>query len=405
MNYRDEMVRKFRDEACAILDFWANYRDDAFGGFYSYSSFTGEINPQAEKGVLLHSRILWAFSKGYNVLKEKKYLELAKHCYDFLKDVCYDKVTGGVYWSVSYDGKVLDSQKHIYNQGFFIYALSEYYLASGDAEALDLALKVFHLCEEHAFDEVYGGYREAFDRYFKPIENTLVCDTAEGILTEKSMNTHLHIMEAYTKLYEASHDEIVYKKLYELTKLILEKIIDEDSHYGLFFTRDWRCASKDISFGHDIEGTWLMDKAADQIKDAEFVNKLKAVTLKMAEVTAWQALDYDGAVFSELREGHLLDADRIWWVQAESMVGFMNAFEKSGRQKFLKLSLDCFRIIVSQLKDKVNDEWFWKVNRYGVPYEDKPKVEPWKCPYHNARACLEMYSRLMSADCEQLNVF
>lgn len=398
MSTLDNLKTECLAQARSILDFWLNYQDEDFGGFYSYSDFYGDIQKEHDKGVLLHARILWAFSYGYKILKDEKYLKAATHCYNFIKDCAVDKEFGGVYWSLNNRGEAVDTQKHVYNQSFVIYGLSEYYLATGCKEALDLAMNLFNLIETNAFDSVYGGYKEAYDRQWNPIENKLVCDTAEGVLSEKSMNTHLHIMEAYTTLYEASKDNKVQQQLRALTVLMCEKVVNKDLHFGLFYTRDWTCCSHDVSFGHDIEGTWLLDLAANQITDTKLAATIRSLTTSMAKVTAQYGVDYDGATFNEFRDGHLIDSNRVWWVQAESMIGYFNAYQKTGQSKFLDLSKGCFNIIKTQLLDNINGEWYWKVNRYGEPYKDCPKVEPWKCPYHNGRACLEMYKRIVQIE-------
>lgn len=389
-----KLKNSITEEATSILDFWLSMQDKNLGGFYCYADYTGNIDTEHEKSVLLHSRILWTFSSAYRVLGDKRYLAAAEHCYKFMVDKALDSLHGGVYWLLDKNGNVTDSQKHVYNQGFAIYALSEYYLASGAEDALDVAMNLFSLVEEHAYDVTYGGYREAFDKNWNPIENQLVCDTAEGILAEKSMNTHLHVLEAYTVLHQATQNELVERKLSELCKLMSEKVVDGTLHYGLFFTRDWRCVSGDVSYGHDIEGTWLMDEAAKQIHDKELANKVFDQSYDMACITSVEGVDCDGAVFNELREGHLLDSDRIWWVQAEAMVGFFNAYQKKNAVMLLDNAVGCWNIIQQQLKDKLNGEWYWKVKRNGQPYKGLPKVEPWKCPYHNGRACLEMIKRI-----------
>jgi mannobiose 2-epimerase len=309
-------------------------------------------------------------------------------------DKALDKEFGGVYWMLDSEGNVKDTQKHIYNQGFAIYAFSEYYLASGDKNALRFAQELFGLIEEYAFDQEFGGYLEAFDREWNTIPNHLVCDTSEGVLAEKSMNTHLHIMEAYTRLHSAEPNAQVQAQLKGLVALTRDHIVDEKLHYGLFFTRDWKCVSSDVSYGHDIEGTWLMDEAAGQLVNSELAADIFALTTKMAQVTLKQGLDRDGAVFNELREGYLLDSDRIWWVQAEAMIGFFNAYQKEPNTEFFEAAKNCWQIIQSHLVDQENGEWHWKTNRQGQPCIQKPKVEPWKCPYHNGRACMEIYARI-----------
>ncbi|MCG6227087.1 AGE family epimerase/isomerase [Vibrio furnissii] len=391
-------LNKFKNEIAAeaehILDFWLKFQDTNLGGFYCFADFVGNIDPEHDKAVLLHSRILWTFSAAYRVLKKEAYLQAAEHCYQFLVDKAIDKENGGVYWLLDKNGNVTDSQKHVYNQGFAIYALCEFYLATGNQTALDTALSLFDLIEKHAFDVAYGGYREAFDRYWNPIENQLVCDTAEGILAEKSMNTHLHVLEAYTVLHQATQLPKVAEKLEMLCTLMSTKVVDENMHFGLFFTRDWRCVSKDVSYGHDIEGSWLIDLAAHELNNEQLLTQIVDQSYEMAIVTSTEGVDKDGAVFNELREGHLLDSDRIWWVQAEAMVGFFNAYQKKQAPMFLENAQMCWNVIKGQLKDRLNGEWFWKVNRYGKPYKETPKVEPWKCPYHNGRACIEMIKRI-----------
>lgn len=394
MSELHQFKSELQAEAESILSYWLNLRDEAVGGFHCYADFNGEVDKDHDKAVLLHSRILWTFSNAYRVLKNPEYLAAATHCYNFIVEYALDKKQGGVYWMLDKNGNVTDSQKHVYNQGFAIYAFSEFYLAGGDVTALSNAKDLFNLIEKHAFDSEFGGYNEAFDCQWNPIENHLVCDTAEGVLAEKSMNTHLHILEAYTTLHEACQDEDVQLKLHLLAELMKDKVVDETLHYGLFFTKDWQCVSQDVSYGHDIEGSWLMDAAAGQLKDRELAHKIFEQSSLMAEVTLREGLERDGAVFNELREHHLLDSDRIWWVQAEAMVGFFNAYQKNSKAPLMQAAKDCWQVIQQQLKDKENGEWFWKVNRQGKPYTGEPKVEPWKCPYHNGRACLEVFKRI-----------
>ena len=377
-----------------IFAYWLKLIDREKGGFYCYADFEGRIDKTHHKGVLLHSRILWAFSAAYRRFGKKEYLDAATHCFNFLTDKALDKEFGGVYWLLNADCQPIDTQKHVYNQSFAIYALSEYYLATQNEQALKICEDLFRLIEKHAYDAKNGGYLEAYDRQWQPIENHLVCDTSEEILAEKSMNTHLHILEAYTNLYRSNKSMAVYRQILMLLQLFRDKIIREDFHYGLFFSRDWQCVSQDISYGHDIEGSWLIDEATRLLTDENLKAKMLELTLKMARVTLAQGVDKDGAIFNEFRHGHLIDADRIWWVQAEAMVGFYNAYQKSQASELLEAARNCWRIIQSDIVDRKNGEWFWKTDRQGVPYTNEPKIEPWKCPYHNGRACLELDLRL-----------
>lgn len=389
--YKKALEQEVNDN---ILSFWLELQDHQHGGFYCYADFDGNIDASHPKAVLLHSRILWAFSAAYRVLGRAEYAAAARHAFEFLTRQAMDSVKGGVYWMLDHQGQVTDSQKHIYNQGFAIYALAEFHRATGDVQARELAIGLFNLIEQHAYDAEHKGYFEAYDQDWNSIENALICDTAEGVVTEKSMNTHLHILEAYANLLRIYPDAKLEARVKELIDLFRERIILPNQHFGLFFTRDWQCVSRDISYGHDIEGTWLIDDAVRLLSDKHYVREITTLTTQMAQVTLQEGLDSDGAIFNELRDRHLLDTDRVWWVQAEGMVGFFNAYLKSLNPAFHKAALDCWHIINQQLIDKNNGEWYWKTYRDGRPYLDRAKVEPWKCPYHNGRACLELIERL-----------
>lgn len=377
-----------------ILSFWLGLQDQELGGFYCYVDFEGHLDKSHPKAVLLHSRILWAFSAAYRVLKRPEYAAAAQHAYAFLSGPAMDAQAGGVYWMLDHAGTVMDSQKHIYNQGFAIYAFSEYYRATGDKTALAHAIQLFELIEQHAYDAEQGGYFEAYDCQWQPIDNALICDTAEGVLTEKSMNTHLHILEAYANLLRVWPDAKLKARVVALLALFRDRIIGQNGHFGLFFTRDWTCVSRDISYGHDIEGSWLIDDAARLLPEKDLVQEITTLTSRMAGITLQEGLDSDGAIFNELRDRHLLDTDRVWWVQAEGMVGFFNAYLKTLNPHFHQAAMNCWRIINQQLIDKTGGEWYWKTYRDGRPYVDRAKVEPWKCPYHNGRACLELIERI-----------
>lgn len=376
-----------------ILSFWLKLQDQQHGGFYCYADFNGKVDASHPKSVLLHSRILWAFSSAYRLLKHEEYADAARHAFEFITHQAMDPVNGGVYWMLDHEGLVIDSQKHIYNQGFVIYALSEFHRATGDEQAKQLAIKLFELIEQHAYDAEQKGYFEAYDKDWHSIKNALICDTTEGVVTEKSMNTHLHILEAYANLLRIYPNAKLESRVRELIDLFRDKIIQPNFHFGLFFTHDWQCVSRDISYGHDIEGSWLIDDAVCLLSDKDYVREITNLTTQIAQVTRLEGLDNDGAIFNELRDHHLLDTDRVWWVQAEGMVGFFNAYLKTLNPVFHKAALDCWDIINQQLIDKNNGEWYWKTYRDGRPYLDRAKVEPWKCPYHNSRACLELIER------------
>ena len=233
MKMREEIKNHLTE---GIIPFWKGMRDDEFGGYYGYLDYDLNLDKKAEKGCILNSRITWFFSNAYTLLKDESLLDEAKHGYAFLKDYCLDKEYGGIYWSLNYDGTPKDTTKHTYNQAFCIYALSSYYEASGDTEALELAKKLFTLIETTCMDEV--GYLEAFTRDFKPESNEKLSEN--GVLADKTMNTLLHVFEAYTELYRVSGDEKVRRRLLWIMDLFAEKIYNPKLHrQEVFFDREW----------------------------------------------------------------------------------------------------------------------------------------------------------------------
>lgn len=168
-----------------IIPFWEGLKDNAEGGYYGWVGYDLKVDEKAVKGCILNSRILWFFSNAYKIFKDEKLLEDARHAYEFMKKYCMDKKYGGIYWSIRYDGEPEETIKHTYNQAFAIYALSSYYDAGGDKEALDMAFELFRIIEEKCTDEV--GYRECFSRAFLEIENDKLSEN--GVIADKTMNT------------------------------------------------------------------------------------------------------------------------------------------------------------------------------------------------------------------------
>ena len=268
-----------------IIPFWRSLRDDEYGGFTGWVGFDLKKNRKAEKGCILHSRILYFFSTAAMVLFRDDLLDDAKHAYLFLKDHCLDREQGGIYWSVNYDGTVRDSTKHTYNQAFAIYALSAYYHASGDRDALKTAFSLYHTIEEHCTDEV--GYLEAFDRQFQPISNEKLSDNktlmASGKVAEKTMNTLLHVLEGYSGLYEASHDQAVGKSMGRIISIFLKSVYNPEKHrQEVFFDRNLHSLLDMQSYGHDIEASWLLDWGCGLLGDDGLNRKVRTVDTELA---------------------------------------------------------------------------------------------------------------------------
>lgn len=388
-----EQARAMLEER--LIPFWSALRDDAFGGFYGYMGFDLDLDKKAEKGCILNSRILWFFSRCAQQLGREDCLKNAEHAYCFLLDHCLDWEKGGVYWSLNYDGTVLDDGKHTYAQSFAIYCLSAYYEATGDKTALDASRSLFQVIESRCRDE--GGYLEAFTRDFRPASNEKLSEN--GVMAQRTMNTLLHVFEGYAGLYQAAHDPEVGRAMERILDIYLHKIYDPAlRRQKVFFDLDYNSLIDLHSYGHDIESSWLMDWGTALLGKPELTAKVSQVNRELAETIYGRAYR-DHSVLNECERG-VDDTRRVWWVQAESVLGFLNAWEKTNQDCFRQAAVDVWRYINEKVVDRrPGGEWFWRVDGNGLPDQDKPIVEPWKCPYHNGRMCLEILRRNWDVVC------
>ena len=372
-----------------IIPFWQRLRDEEYGGFYGYMGYDLAIDKKAVKGCILNSRILWFFSNAYLLLKDEQLLKDAGHAFKFLKDHCLDKENGGIYWSLTYAGKPEDTTKHTYNQAFAIYALSSYYDASKDEQALKIAQELYRIIETKCKDEY--GYLEAFNIRFEPAENDKLSEN--GVMAEKTMNTLLHVFEAYTELYRVTHDEKVADNIRYMLDLVADKVYNSKiGRQEVFFDRTWNTLIDLYSYGHDIEAAWLIDRGLEVLGDDTYTAKLSPITKTITE-NIYKRAYIDHSLVNEAENG-VVDTTRIWWVQAEAVVGFLNGYQKSPEHKeYLEAAEDIWGYIRDYLVDKRCSEWYWALDENRNSLE-KPIVEPWKCPYHNGRMCFEVIRRM-----------
>jgi len=390
--YKDEL----NTELIRIMDYWSRYTvDDKNGGFYGKIDQHNNVAPNAPKGSVLNARILWSFSAAYNQDPTPYYLDLAQRAYEFIVKHFIDHEYGGVYWTVDYQGKPLDTKKQVYAIAFTIYGLSEYYIASKDEEAKNWAIRLYQLLVEKSFDKMKTGYLEAFDREWQPISDLRL--SAKDANEKKTMNTHLHVLEGYTNLYRIWPDGGLRKQILTLLYDFIDYFINHKTHsLNLFFDEDWKQRSDLISYGHDIEAAWLVLQAADVIGDDKLVAELRDLAVLIAE-SSTQGLDKDGGMWYEYEpsEQHLI-REKHWWVQAEAMIGYLNAYQIGGDEKYAELSLNNWSFIKDKILDDKNGEWHWGVNQHGQTMPDEDKAGLWKCPYHNTRACIEIINRINS---------
>jgi mannobiose 2-epimerase len=321
---------------------------------------------------------------------------MAERAFEFVMNKFWDAQHGGAFWRLNDAGNVMDNSKKVYGQAFYIYALTEFYRAFGHPAALARSKELFELIERHAHDEKFGGYLEVCQRDWSPAG-------ADARLSEKdmnekkSMNNQLHVLEAYTNLHRIWREPRVATRLRELIDIFLTRILDARTrHLHHFFDEQWHVRSDTYTFGHDIEASWLLCEAAEELGAAEVLARVRNVSLPMAETVFKEGLSVDGGLFYEGRAGQIIDAGRECWPQAEALVGFLNAYKLSGDKKFVAAARRVWHFSQQNLVDRVHGEWFWRVNPDGQPDQQLPKVSEWKGPYHVTRSCLETLRRLQA---------
>lgn len=390
-----QILPELKNELSRILDFWSTKAVDLeFGGFVGQVNSSGEVIPKATKGVVLNTRILWTFSAAFHKTGQKIYLKMADRAYDYLLTHFWDKGNSGLFWGCDYLGNPVNTRKQAYAQSFGIYAFSEYYLATANEESLEYAISLFDLLEDRFRDPEFEfeGYLEALSSDWQDLEDMRL--STKDANSPKSMNTHLHIMEAYTNLYRAWPDEWLKERVRVLVELFQERIIDaKTGHFNLFFDLDWAVQSNLVSYGHDIEGAWLLHEAALETKDPDVIDSVQKSALRLVDITLEEGTDTDGSVWYE-KDGDHIDKDRHWWGQAEALVGLMDAWETKQEDRYAQSLLNVWEYIKINLADTKNGEWFWSIHDSGTPNLKEDKAGFWKCPYHNSRALLELISRI-----------
>ena len=405
-----------------ILPFWMEKICTPSGGFLGRISGDGQPDATAPVGGIMTARVLWTFASAYRVLQAEGscraemlqgYMDMALRAKRLIIDRFYDKEYGGTFWSLDADLSPADTKKQIYAIAFAIYGLAELHRACGDSEALEYAVKLFHSIEDHSFDSVQDGYFEAFTRDWKPIEDMRLSDKDAN--ESKTMNTHLHVLEAYTCLFRVWKDPLLEARLRGLILVFEKHILGADGHLKLFFDDSWNCGYDIVSYGHDIEASWLLHEAALVLGEADVLARVEALVPKIVKAASEGFTPEGGMIYEkcgggvhegcdeECSEeccegpdctGAKVDADRHWWVQAESVVGYFNLWEHFGQPDGLENAIMCWEFIKNNIIDKDGGEWFWSLRADGSVNREDDKAGFWKCPYHNGRMCMEIIERI-----------
>lgn len=377
-----------------ILPYWSKKICKGDTGFYGRISGEEVIDPEAPVGAIMTSRILWTFSNAFRLFRREEYKTMAMQAKSLIINNFYDVEQGGIYWSINPDGTPLDTKKQIYAIAFCIYGLAEWNRASGDEEALELAKKLYRDIEKHSFDTCKNGYFEAFTREWGEIQDMRLSDKDAN--ESKTMNTHLHVLEAYTGLYRVWKDGGLAAQLKNLIGIFLDRILGADAHLRLFFDDDWNCGYKIYSYGHDIEASWLLHEAALVLGDEATIGKVEKEVPRIAAAAGEGFTAKGGMIYEKDNATGHIDGDRHWWVQAETVVGYFNLWQLTGEPSGLENSIECWEFIRNNLIDRENGEWFWSIRQDGTVNRTDDKAGFWKCPYHNGRMCMEIIERTAS---------
>ncbi len=384
------LPQEFHAELIAIADWWAQHApDQAQGGFYGEISADNQPVTQASKGIILNARILWFFSEVAQAVDNPDYRRNAQRAYDYIVAYFVDSEFGGVYWELDATGQPINTKKQIYAQAFTIYALCAYYQLTQDEQALHLAQSCFSLIEQHGIDRAREGYLEAFTREWGVIADLRLSE--KDLNYPKSQNTHLHILEAYTRLYQVDKRESVKAALRYNIEMFDKYMIDRNTHHlRMFMDLEWKDFSPGYTYGHDIEASWLIAQALESLGDDAYTEFLTPTLLNIAEVTLQEGIGAYGQVLDSYDFAtQAVNVDTVWWVQAEALVGFLFAYAMTGETRYYEAAKNIWQFIKTYQIDHKNGEWFWLSSLQAGAADAYYKVGFWKCPYHNGRAMLE----------------
>ncbi|UYQ92381.1 AGE family epimerase/isomerase [Chitinophaga horti] len=380
--YKQEMEQ----ELDSILAYWMQYAvDQERGGFFGKVNNDNVPDPAADKGVVLNARILWAFTAAYNLTGTPDYLTIADRAFAYITEHFIDAEFGGAYWTVDAAGNKASGDKRVMGQAACLHAMAEYYKATGLHAALEQAARLFNLVEQHAFDRERLGYTATFNEDWSAMNDG----------SSKVTEDQLHILEAYTSLYQVLPEPMVKERIEDLLDVFDRHIIDHESgHLETSFDASWQSQASLVVYGYDMNAAWLLEQAATVISEEKWINKAKEWAISLADAAGEGLDDDDGLSYGYHPEQDRQENEKQYWPQAEAMIGFLNAWQVSGRDKYLKASYASWEFTRKHIRDSQQGEWWFGVNEDYSPIAGKDKVDAWKSPYNNTRACIEIIRRL-----------
>lgn len=365
-----------------LIPFWNNLYDAEYGGFYGSVDSDNNINKKSPKSAVLQTRILWFYSSCYKALKDESLLEYAHRQFEFIIKYMIDSDNGGIFWDVEYDGKVRDKQKHTYALAFALYSISAYYSVTKSETAINAANRLFNLIESAYKDEY--GYTEVFS-LDKSVETS-----------ERTMNTLLHIIEAYTEYCGAVNTAEARKGLeYSLNLVITKTYNDELCRIECNFDKYMNPVGDVLSYGHDIEASWLIYRACEVLGNDDIISNLSPKLDKTAQNVISKGFVDDGknGIYYDCKNG-INNTHRSWWVMSEAIVALVHRYNLYKDEKSMILAENIWNYIKKYFISPYG-EWHAQIDDKGDAMKSRSGLcGAWKCPYHNGRMCLELMKML-----------
>ena len=365
-----------------LIPFWSNLYDSEYGGFYDSVDSDNNIKKNSHKSAILQTRLLWFYSSCYKTLKDEKLLKSAGLQFDFINKYMLDPDNGGIYWEVYHHGKLKDSHKHTYALAFALYSISAYYSVSKNETALNAADRLFNLIETDYKTEY--GYPEPVIIDKNKINH--VC----------TMNTLLHLIEAYTEYYQAAKTEKSRIALEYTLNLVINKAYNDDLfRIECYFDEFMNPVGDMLSYGHDIESSWLIYRACEVLGNENILNNLAPKLEKIAQNVISKSFVDEGrnGMYYDCRNG-VENKKRSWWVMAEAIVALVHQYNLYKNEKSMFYAENIWNYVKNYFISPYG-EWYMNVDESGKHTKNPEGLcGGWKCPYHNGRMCLEMMKAL-----------
>ncbi len=407
--YRDELSRHLTEE---LLPFWLERAADrGHGGFITHFDEHGNDSGEDEKSLIAQARTVFTMSYAHRAgYGDGRCLELAEHGVRFLLDRLWDAEHGGFFWTANRKGEPVVTKKIVYGQSFGIYALAEYGRAGGDPRALEYAARLFDLLQMHCTETAYGGYLEMFERDWR------LCGPGAAGGDRKTLDVHMHLMEAFTSLYALSGAELHARKLREIITLLTQRMMTEHGTGIPQFTVDWRQAPQikfdivwgwdrfseggakanpldNTSYGHNVEFMWLLREALQTLGDD--LEPYAALMRGALDHAVRYGIDpeYGGVYVEGSHDGPATDQAKEFWQQAEVMTGMLDGYIEFRDARYLEAYVNVHRFVLDKMVNRSAGEWWPLLTREGEPIW-RHMSHSWKVNYHTVRAAVNRAGRL-----------